>query len=137
MPPTIASIAVGGGFAWASNEAKGVVYKIDQSGHIAATYETGDGARDMSYANGTLWVVNQDVGTVTGIDAATGAERQFRFGHPLQSVGAAHGRLLVAINPGRTYDARIDAVVGKVARLIVPIYQFSHPDPAVEEEGIA
>ena len=37
LPPPIAQIAVGGGFAWASNEAKGVVYKIDQSGQIVAT----------------------------------------------------------------------------------------------------
>ena len=75
LPPPVAEIAVGGGFAWASNEAKGTVYKIDRSGRIVATYETGDGARQMSYADGTLWVVNQDAGTVTGIDAATGAER--------------------------------------------------------------
>ena len=77
LPPPVAEIAVGGGFAWVSNEAKGTVYKIDRSGRIVATYETGDGARDMSYADGTLWVVNQDVGTVTGIDAATGARRRF------------------------------------------------------------
>ncbi len=126
-----AHLAVGGGYAWASNETKGTVYKIDRSGQIVSTYETGDGARQMSYSDGTLWVVNQDVGSVTGIDAATGAERTFRFGHPLQTVAALHGRLLVSINPGPTYDDRIDALKGKVARLIIPIYQFDHPDPAI------
>ena len=98
------------------------------------TYETGDGARQESYADGRLWVVNQDVGTVTGIDAATGDSRILRFGHPLQSVAALHGKLLVEINPGRTYEDRIDALEGKVARLIVPIYQLANdnrPDPAV------
>ena len=71
---------------------------------------------------------------MTGIDAATGESRILRFGHPLQSVAALHGKLLVEINPGRTYEDRIDALEGKVARLIVPIYQLANdnrPDPAV------
>jgi DNA-binding SARP family transcriptional activator/ABC-type transport system substrate-binding protein len=135
LPPPIAEIAVGGGFAWASNEQKGIVYKIDQSGRIVATYETGLGAREMSYADGTLWVVNQDVGILTGIDAATGAERTFRFSHPLESVAALHGRLLVEINQGRTYEDRIDALKGKVARVIDPTYEFDHPDPAISGNG--
>jgi DNA-binding SARP family transcriptional activator/ABC-type oligopeptide transport system substrate-binding subunit len=129
--PQDAHLAVGGGYVWASKETKGTVYKIDQSGQVVSTYETGDGARQMSYADGTLWVVNGDVGSVTGIDAATGAERTFRFGHPLQTVAALHGRLLVSINPGPTYDDRIEALKGNVARLIIPIYQFDHPDPAI------
>ena len=79
-------------------------------------------------------MANLDVGTVTGIDAATGESRILRFGHPLQSVAALHGKLLVEINPGQTYEDRIDALEGKVARLIVPIYQLANsnrPDPAV------
>ena len=133
--PELANLAVGGGYLWASNETKGTVYKADDhSGAIVDTYETGDGARQESYADGTLWVANQDVGTVTGIDAATGESRVLRFGHPLQSVAALHGKLLVEMNPGRTYEDRIDALGGNVARLIVPIYQLAndnHPDPAV------
>ena len=135
LPPPVAEIAVGGGFAWVSNEAKGTVYKIDRSGRIVATYETGDGARDMSYADGTLWVVNQDVGTVTGIDAATGARRSLRFGHPLQTLAALKGKLLVSVNPGRTYEDRIDALKGKVARLFGPTFEFDHPDPAISGNG--
>ena len=135
LPPPIAEIAVGGGFAWASNEAKGVVYKIDQSGQIVAAYETALGAREMSYADGTLWVVNQDIGTLTGIDAATGDQRTFRFGHPLESVAALHGKLLVEINQGRTYEDRINALTGRVVRLIDPTYEFDHPDPAISGNG--
>ena len=57
-----------------------------------------------------------------------------RFDHPLQSVAALHGKLLVEMNSGRTCEDRIDALAGKVARLIVPIYQLGNdnrPDPAV------
>ena len=46
VPPPVTNLAVGGGFAWATNETKGTVYKIDQRGKIVATYETGDGARE-------------------------------------------------------------------------------------------
>jgi ABC-type oligopeptide transport system substrate-binding subunit/streptogramin lyase len=135
LSPPIASIAVGGGFAWASNEEKGIVYKIDTSGRVVETYETGDGARDMSYADGTLWVVNQDVGTVTGIDATTGAETTFRFEHPLQSVAALHGKLLIEVWQGRKWEDRIDALEGRVVRLISPTYEFGNPDPAISGNG--
>ena len=133
--PDVAQLAVGGGYLWVSIETKGTVYKIDDhSGEIVATYETGDGARQMSYSDGTLWVVNGDVGTVTGIDAATGERRSFEFHHALQSVAALDGKLLVEVNREPTYEDRIDALGGKVAGVVVPIYQLSndnHPDPAV------
>ena len=89
----------------------------------------------MSYADGTLWVYNQDAGTVSGIDAATGAQHTVRFRHPLQSVAALHGRLLVVVNPGLTFEDRIDALKGKVLRIFDPIYEFDHPDPAISGNG--
>jgi DNA-binding SARP family transcriptional activator len=128
--PGSSDIAYGGGYVWVSNEVEGTVTKIDGSGQIVHTYETGQGAHGMSYADGTLWVANKDDGTVTGIDAATGDETILRFGHPLQTVAALPGRLLVMVNQGRTYDDRINALRGKVARLIVPA-QLGDPDPAV------
>jgi len=135
LPPPVAELAVGGGFAWVSNEAKGVVYKLDPSGRMVATYPTGDGARDLAYADGMVWVANQDVGTVTGIDAATGAERTLHFGHPLQTVAAMSGKLLVSVNPGRTYEDRIDSLRGDVVRLFGPTFEFDHPDPAIGGNG--
>jgi DNA-binding SARP family transcriptional activator/ABC-type oligopeptide transport system substrate-binding subunit/streptogramin lyase len=137
VPPPVTNLAIGGGFAWATNETKGTLYKIDQHGNIVTTYKTGDGARDVSFANGTLWVVNQDNGTVTGVDATTGSERVLRFGHTLNSMTALGGRLLVVINPERTYEDQVAALTGAVARLIVPIYQFDSPDPAVAQNPFA
>ena len=125
------SIAVGGGFVWASDETKGVVYKVDQNAHVVATYETGDGARQVSFANGRLWVSNTDAGTVTGIDATSGDLRTYRFGHPLRSVGALGDALLVELADGLTWDDRIDSLQGDVAKIIVPIYNFDPPDPAL------
>jgi DNA-binding SARP family transcriptional activator/DNA-binding beta-propeller fold protein YncE len=124
-------IALGGGYAWVANGIEGTVYKIAESGQIVASYETGQGAQVVSYADGTLWVGNQDEGTTTGIDAATGAETTLRFGHPVHDVRALPGRLLVELDQGRTVEDRINALRGKLARFIVPIDQLGDPDPAV------
>ena len=107
-----------------------MVYKVDRNGRIAATYETGDGARNVSFANGRVWVANTDVGTVTGIDATSGDMRTYRFGHPLRSVGALGDALLVELDDGLTWEDRIDSLQGDVAKVIVPIYIFDPPDPA-------
>ncbi|HYZ30533.1 MAG TPA: ABC transporter substrate-binding protein, partial [Thermoleophilaceae bacterium] len=129
--PYVNQVAVGGGFAWVSNEADGAVYKVGRDGKIVAVYETGDGAHQMSFGGGRLWVANQDVGTVTGIDAATGARKTYAFGHPVQSVAVEGSRLLVELREGRTFDDRIAALRGKVVKLIVPTYVFDPVDAAL------
>src|SRR5439155_13139099 len=104
----LCSLAAGGGFAWTSDGTKGVVYKVDQQGNVVAAYPTGEGACAESYADGVLWVGNQDAGTVSGIDAVTGGQTTYRFRHPLGAIAAGPGTILVQLNPGRTYEDRID-----------------------------
>ncbi len=131
-------LTAGGGFVWTADETKGEVDKIDPSGKVVDTYSTGDGARVVSYAEDSeeLWVGNQDAGTVTAIDALTGQTRDFAFAHPLQSVAAGSGTVLVQLNPGRTYEDRIDALRGDVARLLVEPYQMDS-DPAISFSNLA
>ena len=114
-----------------------MVYKIDPAGGVVATYRTGEGAYSMSYAEGVLWVANGDVGTVTGIDAVTGATRTYRFHHPTPDVGAGAGRLLVSVKPGLTYDDLIAALRGRVAKLLVQPYQLADGDPALDSTWLA
>ncbi|HEY7282450.1 MAG TPA: ABC transporter substrate-binding protein [Actinomycetota bacterium] len=130
-------LTTGGGFVWTADETKGEVYKIDSSGTVVDTYTTGDGARTVSYDPDAdeLWVGNQDAGTVTSIDALTGKTRNFRFGHPLQAVAAGAGTVLVQLNQGRTYEDRIDALHGSVARLLVDPYQMES-DPAISYSNL-
>ncbi len=66
-------------------------------------------------------------------DARTfcGEQRSYGFGHPIQAVTATGSTLAVILNPGRTYEDRIDALKGDVARLIVPTYVFDPVDPAL------
>jgi len=122
-------ISAGGGFGWTADETKGVVYKVDGRGNLVATYPTGEGARVVSFADGVLWVGNQDVGSASGIDSVTGKETIYQFEHPIQAVAAGSGSLLVQLNPGRTYEDRIDSLQGKVAKFLVAAYQLDG-DPA-------
>jgi ABC-type transport system substrate-binding protein/class 3 adenylate cyclase/streptogramin lyase len=123
------NVAAGGGYAWTADEIKGAVYKVDRLGHVVASYPTGEGAKAVSFADGLLWVGNQDAGTVSGIDAVTGRRTTYRFEHPVGTIAAGSGRLLVALSAGLTYEDRIDALKGKVARLFVQAYQLDG-DPA-------
>jgi DNA-binding SARP family transcriptional activator/ABC-type oligopeptide transport system substrate-binding subunit len=115
-------VAAGGGMGWTSLINRGEVFKIDQAGQIAATYALGVGSGFMSFADGVLWVGNVDEGTVTGIDAVTGAKtRTYRFDHPVGPVSAGDGVLLVSLSTGRTVADRLDSLHGRVAKV------FSHP----------
>jgi ABC-type oligopeptide transport system substrate-binding subunit len=126
-------VAEGGGFGWTSDESKGVVYKLDRTARVVGTYTTGLGATGMSFSDGVLWVANQDVGTVAGIDAVTGKLSTYRLGHPVGSVAAGGGVLLVLVGEGRTFEDTIGALTGKVARLFTPLGQlFDQADPAID-----
>ena len=110
-------VVTGGGFGWTSDPAKGVVYKIDQNGQIAATYHTGLGANNLSYSDGVLWVSNTDVGTVTGINAISGKRTMQDFGHPIGIHFAGAGTLLASLDSGPTIDGRFAALGRNVVRL--------------------
>lgn len=130
--PGVWSVAAGGGFGWSSDSSKGVVYKVDESGRVVASYDTGLGANEMSFSDGTLWVSDADVGTVTGIDAVTGERTTFRAGHPVGAVAAGDGVVLVVVSPGRSFEDTINALTGNVARLFVQDSSIPWDDPALD-----
>jgi class 3 adenylate cyclase/ABC-type transport system substrate-binding protein len=110
-------VTAGGGFGWTTDPAKGVVYKIDGNGRVVESYRTGLGANGGSFSGGVLWVANEEEGSVTGIDAITGKQITYRFGHPVGIAAAGGGVLLAALNPGRTTEDRIGTLSGNVLRL--------------------
>lgn len=122
-------VAAGGGYGWTTDEAKGVVYKIDGAGTVVATYPTGLGARVVSYSDGVVWVGNQDVGTVSAIDAASGDVTTYEFAHPIQAVAAGSGTVLVQLVPGGPYDDVASEVAGEVARFFVGSYELDPTNP--------
>jgi len=128
-------VAAGGGFGWTSDDAKGVVYKVDSTGRLVATYDTGLGATFMAYTDGVLWVGNQDEGTVTGIDAVTGTLTTHRFGHPVATIAAGDGVLLAYLGAGRSVEDHIDALTGDVARFFAHEGQLGQGDePALNTD---
>ena len=131
LPPPLYVPAVGGGFAWVANEAKGETYKVDQHGTVVATYATGDGAHNVDFSAGAAWVANQDAGTVTRIDALTGAQRSFAAHHAVSAAAAGAGRVLVAVEHRRSNVEHLAALKGAVALLVVPTYSFDPSDPAL------
>ena len=131
LPQPLWAPAVGGGFVWAANEAKGETYKVDQRGTVVATYATGDGARKVNFSAGSAWVTNQDAGTVTRIDAVTGARTSVATHHTVAAAAAGAGRLLVEVGDRRSYVETFDALAGSVARFVVPVDAFHPTDPAL------
>jgi serine/threonine-protein kinase len=131
-------VVSGGGFGWTSDPAKGVVYKISPDAHIAATYHTGLGASNVSFTDGVLWVANQDVGTVTAIDAITGTQTTQRFGHPVGIQGAGAGVLATSLQTGPTIDGRFAALEGSVVKLFSQQGAFGDGDePALNWNAAA
>ena len=126
------SVVEQAGALWTADESKGVVYKVDpNSAKILDTYETGEGARYISAADGQVWVANQDVGTVTRIDALTGELGTFSMGHPVAAVVTGADQAMVTVLPGKTFEDEIAALTGDVARVLAPAYVYSQLDPAI------
>ena len=131
-------VVTGGGFGWTSDPAKGVVYKIGPDAHIAATYHTGLGANNVSFSDGVVWVANQDVGTVTGIDAITGAQTTQNFGHPVGVQGTGAGVLAATLDAGPTIEGRIAALGDNVIKLFSQQGAFGDGDePALNWNAAA
>jgi DNA-binding SARP family transcriptional activator/ABC-type transport system substrate-binding protein len=125
-------VAAGGGSGWTSHINKGEVFKVDETGQIAATYPLGIGSGWMAFADGVLWVGNLDEGTVTGIDGVTGATTHtYRFDHPVGPVAAGDGVLLVSLFPGRTVADRLDSLEGRVAKFFSHTGELGGDEPAL------
>jgi class 3 adenylate cyclase/ABC-type transport system substrate-binding protein len=114
---TSKDLATGAGYAWTTDPAKGVAYQIAGNGQVVHTYPTGQGANGVAFADGTAWVANTDVGTITAIDPITGPRTTRGFGHPIQALAAGGGRLMVGLSRGPTVEQRFAALKGTVARL--------------------
>jgi DNA-binding SARP family transcriptional activator/ABC-type transport system substrate-binding protein len=128
-------VVAGGGSGWTSHDSKGAVYKVDQAGHIAATYPMGIGAGFMSFADGVLWVGNFDHGTITGIDVATGkVTTTYSFPHPVVEIAAGDGVLLARLDPGRPLEDRINSLPGKVAKFFAHPGELGGQEPALNAD---
>jgi DNA-binding SARP family transcriptional activator/ABC-type transport system substrate-binding protein len=128
-------VVAGAGFGWTSHGGKGVVYKVDEGGHISETYPTGIGTAFLSYTEGILWVANYDEGTVKGLDGVTGeTTTTYRFGHPVDTMAAGGGVLLAYLDAGIPIEDHIDALTGRVAKLFAHAGELGDEEPALNTD---
>ena len=130
-------VEAGGGYGWTSDSHKGVVYKVNQAGEIADTYDVGIGANFMGYTGGTLWVGATDEGTATGIDAATGKTTTYRFGHPVETATAGDGVLLAMLDPGKTAERFFSSFTGTTAKFFADSDELLRNEPALDANPAA
>lgn len=124
-------IEFGGEHAWTADEEQGIVWKVDRTGSVTGTYDTGAGARPLSYADGVMWVGNQDAGTISGIDATTGGVTTLELGHSHVGIAAGGGEILVSVWPGiEELLAELEGGVLKIAMPGDPFFGLA-PDPPV------
>jgi DNA-binding SARP family transcriptional activator/ABC-type transport system substrate-binding protein len=126
-------LTVGGGFAWTANQQTGTVYKISREGSVVATYAAGEGAEKVSYDDGIVWVTNLDVGSITGIDAVTGASRSYSMGQLVGTIASGDGAVAVMVKDEPRYDDVIAGLQGDVARILFPAYFTATQEPAVTD----
>ena len=125
------SIAFGGGYAWTADEEQGIVWAVDRSGRVVGTYRTGAGARQLSYADGTTWVGNQDAGTISGIDVVTGEITTHEVGHSHVGIAAVRNEIAVSVWPSvEEMVAELDGSILQIAVTGAPFFSFA-PDPPV------
>ena len=131
-------VAAGGGFGWTSDPTKGAVYKVDETGHLVETYTTGLGAGFMAYTDGVLWVANRDEGTVIGVDVVTGKQTTYRFRHPVETIAAGNGVLLVYVARGQTAEDFIASIPGSVSKFFADAGQLgAGEEPALNTSPVA
>lgn len=123
-------IAFGGGAAWTTDPAQGIVYRVAHDGTIKP-YQTGPGAATMAFRDGTLWVANKDAGSITAIDTTTSETRTLHVGHEAVSIAAGPDDLMVGV--ARTPDDEMATLSGKILRVAETFdpTQNPSPDPAV------
>jgi len=91
MPSALASLAVGGGSAWATSPEGHTVYRINPATRATnQAIPVGAGADGIVYDDGDMWVANALDGTVSRIDSRTGQVVQ-RTGAGSQPTGIAAG----------------------------------------------
>jgi DNA-binding SARP family transcriptional activator len=129
LRPIVCCLTVGGGSAWATSLASGLLWRLRPDGAVEDVVHLPGPATEITYADGAVWVAGYTHGTVTRVDAQTLKLRMIRTD---QSVaGMAAGRGVVAFSTFASERAALAGVRGPVARILMPEHFPADTDPAV------
>jgi ABC-type transport system substrate-binding protein/class 3 adenylate cyclase/tRNA A-37 threonylcarbamoyl transferase component Bud32/streptogramin lyase len=121
--------AVAGGSLWLPVENDGGVWQLDKSATIVGKTDTGQVPWALAVDGSSVYVSNQNSGTVTRINALTRETRQFSVGHRPLALGVAAGRLWVFVGQSAE-EARARITGSRVVEAVTPGDPFFLTDPA-------
>jgi DNA-binding SARP family transcriptional activator/streptogramin lyase len=125
----ICCLAVGGGSAWATSEAGGLLWQLRPDGGVQDVVHVPAPATEVAYADGAVWVSGYTSGTVTRVDAQTLKLRTVRTGQPVAGMAASPG--VVAFSTFASERAALAGVRGPIAHIVMPRDLIADTDPAV------
>ena len=103
----LSAIAYGLGAAWIANSVDGTIWRIDGTGRKTMEVQVGAGLRDLTVTREGVWVTSETAGTVTLVNAATGAV--------IDVVNVGNGARAVAVGAGAVWVA--NAFDGTISRV--------------------
>ena len=121
--------AVVGGSLWLPVEDDAGVWQVNRTGAIVGKIETGQVPYALASAGTSLYVSNQNSGTVTRVDALTQETRQFDVGHRPLALGVTGSRLWVFVGQSAK-DARARITGSRIVEAVTPGDPFFGTDPA-------
>jgi DNA-binding SARP family transcriptional activator/ABC-type branched-subunit amino acid transport system substrate-binding protein len=99
---TLAGVAVGDGFVWATDPSEGVIWRIEPGPRpVERTIQLGFGVTQIAFGDGALWATNLANGTVSRIDPRTDRiTRSDQLAGTPQGLGAGFGEGWVSVVGG-------------------------------------
>jgi ABC-type transport system substrate-binding protein/class 3 adenylate cyclase/tRNA A-37 threonylcarbamoyl transferase component Bud32 len=125
----IEDAAVVGGSLWLPVEDDAGVWQVNKTGAIVGKVDTGQVPFALATAGDSLYVSNQNSGTVTRINAFTQETRQFDVGHRPLGVGVTGSHLWVFVGQSAK-DAHARITGSRVVEAVTPGDPFFLTDPA-------
>lgn len=125
----VCCLAVGGGSAWATSEAGGLLWQLRPDGGVQDVVHVPAPATEVAYADGAVWVSGYTSGTLARVDAQTLKLRIVRTDQPIAGVAAARG--VVAFSTFASERVALAGVRGPIARILLPQDFVADTDPAV------
>jgi DNA-binding SARP family transcriptional activator len=127
LRPIVCCLAVGGGSAWATSEAGGLLWQLGPDGGVQEVVHVPAPATEVAFAQGTVWISGYTSGTVTRVDAQTLKVRTVRTDQEVAGLAAAPG--VVAFSTFASERAALVGVRGPVARILLT-HDLVGDDPA-------